>query len=114
MMSALGCLACAAAPAAADPAAYLGIAFTFGGANSGKVGLTAKILSSEKEEDWVAGAGVTYFVGAPNDFGLDLSVGYNGSDNFSVLVGYDFLQYAPVGSLGWSDTKKEAASPPPS
>ena len=48
------------------------------------------------------------------DFGFDFSVGYNGSDNFSVLVGYDFLQYAPVGSIGWSDTKKEAASPPPS
>lgn len=103
-VTALGLLACSSVPAAADPAAFLGLTYSFGGANSGKFGVTARVFSSDKKEEWVAAAGVTYYLSGGSDIGLDVGAGYS-FDNVGVVIGFDLLQATPVGSVGWSDTK---------
>ena len=86
----------------ADPAAFVGLSVTFGG----DIGVTGKILSSDKEDQFVAAAGVTWYPAAEKPLGVDVSGGYN-FDNVAALVGYDFLQKSPVGSVGWADTEDD-------
>ena len=85
----------------ATPAAFLGLSYHFGG----KLGFTAKVLSSNAEKKSVAGFGATYYFNAKDPFGLDLSVGRT-MKHSAVLVGYDFLQKQPALSAGWANTKK--------
>lgn len=104
----------AAAPLSvqADPAAFLGLTYHFGG----KIGVTAKILSSNKEHQGVAGLGGSYYFGTSSPWGLDVGAGYN-FDHASVLGGWDFLQQQPSISAGWANTKHQSSpvvvAPPP-
>jgi hypothetical protein len=107
-VAAVGSLSCVSLPAMADPAGFVGLAVSFGGGNGAKFGLTAKVLSSDKQDEWVAAAGVTYYFTEADNIGFDLSAGYSNTDNVSILVGYDLVQRAPVASIGWSDTKEPA------
>ena len=98
-----------------NPVAMVGIAFNFGGKISKEsLGLTVKILSSDRQDRVVAAAGVTYFPWAPNKFGLDISGGYN-FEKVTALVGYDLLNMKPQASLGYANTYKPngATSCPP-
>jgi len=90
------------ATAHADPAAYIGLSYTF----SGNVGISAKVLSDDEENNAVIAAGASYYPFAQNKFGLDLSAGY-AFDNAAALIGYDFLQHSVQGSLGWADTEDD-------
>jgi len=89
-----------------NPVAMVGIAFNFGGQISKEsLGLTVKVLSSDRQDRFVAAAGVTYFPWAPNKLGLDVSGGYN-FEKVTALVGYDLLNKKPQASLGYTNTYK--------
>ena len=89
---------------AAHPALMLGIAFEFGDTVSKPdIGLTAKLLSSNKPDKAVVGGGVTYFPWAKEQFGVDLDIGYVVS-NGGLLAGYDFLRWKPQFSAGYVQT----------
>ncbi len=90
------------ATAQADPAAFIGLSYTF----SGNAGISAKVLSDDEENNAVVAAGATYYPFAQNKFGLDVSAGY-AFDNTAALIGYDFLQHSVQGSVGWADTENE-------
>ena len=97
----LGATLIGSSAATADPAVFVGISYTIG---SNTVGITGKILTSDKEEKVVGAAGATYYFGAENPFGIDVSGGYTFS-NAAVLVGYDFLRKNTQISAGWADIK---------
>ncbi len=89
----------------ASPAVMGGISYKFGskGNDLSGAGVTAKILSSDKEKKPVVGAGVTYYPWAKDSkkFGIDVSAGYNFKSG-AVMGGWDFLQNQPSVSLGYN------------
>jgi hypothetical protein len=99
--SAVAAVLLAALPlsATADPAAFVGVTYSFGG----NFGVTAKVLSSDHEDNGVLAVGATWYPGAAKQFGLDVSAGYAG-DNAAALIGWDFLQQKAQFSAGWADT----------
>lgn len=94
--------------AQADPAAFVGISYSFGGSG---VGISIKILSDDEEDQVVAAVGATYYPMAADKFGIDLSAGY-AFDNAAVLVGWDFLQKSVQVSAGWADTEDDDSDNP--
>lgn len=91
--------------ALADPAVMLGLSVNFG---SGQLspGVTAKVLSSDEQDQAVAAAGVSFFPWETNHFGLDLSAGYNFNEG-AALIGYDLLNRKIQASGGWVNTAEE-------
>ncbi|MBL1319478.1 MAG: hypothetical protein COA63_000260 [Methylophaga sp.] len=92
--------------AQADPAAFVGISYSFGGSG---VGISVKVLSDDEEDQAVAALGATYYPMAANKFGIDLSAGY-AFDDAAVLVGWDFLQKSVQVSAGWADIEDDDSS----
>lgn len=107
-LSLFGATLLASQSVTADPAAFIGVTYSFGG----NVGITAKVLSDDKSDNGVAALGATYYFGSPTPWGLDLSAGY-AFDNAALLFGYDFLQKQATGSVGWADTEDEKGSSRP-
>ncbi len=87
----------------ADPAAFVGISYSFGGSG---VGISVKVLSDDEEDQVVAALGATYYPMATDKFGIDLSAGY-AFDDAAVLVGWDFLQKSVQVSAGWADIEDD-------
>jgi hypothetical protein len=86
------------------PTVMLGLAFDFGPrVDKGSVGITAKLLSTNEEDHFVFGGGLTYFPWAEEKFGLDASAGYN-FDNFALMGGFDVIRLQPQISGGWVPT----------
>ena len=81
-----------------SPSVMVGMTFAFGGGSSG-LGFSLRLLSSNEPNTAVFAGGVTYFPWAQNHFGVDLGVGMN-TNGIVGTLGYDFLQNAPVFSLG--------------
>lgn len=101
-----------AAGAQADTGVMIGVAYNFSGqASLNNLGFTAKILTSDKEDKWVAALGATLYPWSAQMFGVDVSGGYNFEDS-AVLIGYDFLKGAPQISGGWANTD-DGSNPPP-
>ena len=98
--------------AVADPGVFFGVAYTFGQAKpSDGLGLSLKVLSTNKEDHAVVGAGVTYYpLQSNNRFGVDLGVGYLFQD-VAVTVGWDFMHSPQVG-VGYVNTKDDRPAPP--
>jgi hypothetical protein len=95
----VGCLA--AVPAAADPTVMFGLSWTFGGAQSGQLGISGRILSDNRADTFVVGAGVTYYLGS-QEFGIDAGIGYN-VGNTPIVLSYDFINENMLLSAGWAD-----------
>lgn len=91
----------ASVPAFADPTVMLGLSWTFGGSQSGQLGVSARILSDDRRDEFVAAIGGTYYPGA-NAFGLDVGVGYNW-DNHPFTLTYDVLNEGWSVAMGWAD-----------
>jgi hypothetical protein len=96
-----------ASTAQADPAGMLGLSYSF----NGEFGVTAKILSSSDEDEFVAAVGATYYPFADKSFGLDAGVGYTVEDAATVLS-WDFLQEAAQISIGYADTDSDDSRRP--
>lgn len=99
------------APAAADPTFVLGGTFGFGGGQPAQFGLSARVISNNRTDKGVLGAGVTFYPG-DGQFGFDVFAGYT-FDESVFGVGYDFAQRQPLVSLGYANMQDEAPSPPP-
>ena len=93
--------------AQADPGFMVGISYNFGGS----VGVTAKILSTNRQEKAVAALGVSYLFGdSSKKFGVDLGAGYNFKHDVTATVGWDFLNSQVQTAVGVSSTKKKKHS----
>ena len=91
----------------ADPGFMLGISYNFGGS----FGVTAKILSTDKQEKAVASLGVSYLFGdSPSKFGVDLGGGYNFKNDVTATVGWDFMNSQVQTAVGVASTKKKKNS----
>jgi hypothetical protein len=99
--------------ALADPAIMMGLSVNFGGGGELAPGVTAKVLSSDEQDQAVAAAGVSYFPGAANPLGFDISAGYNFNEG-TALIGYDLLHTQFQASAGWVNTQDEEPMPEPS
>src|SRR5258706_14761657 len=98
----LGALACS--PAIADPTVMVGLSFDFGRDTLEEgLGVTAKVLSSNRPDHFVVGGGVSFFPWSQDKFGLDASAGYT-FDQAAVMGGLDVLNMKPQLSAGWADT----------
>ncbi|MBX2808191.1 MAG: hypothetical protein KTR20_06110 [Cellvibrionaceae bacterium] len=86
--------------AKADFTYMVGVSLTL----TGDVGLTAKLLTNDKEEKLVLAAGGTYYPFSSRLFGADVSAGYI-LENGTVTGGWDFMQQVPQLSLGFADTE---------
>ena len=60
--------ALAATPAAADATGFLGLSFSFGNGTVSS-GVSARILSNDAQDEWAAGAGVSYYFTGETDVG---------------------------------------------
>ena len=95
----------------ADPALFFGVSYVFGQSESGP-GLSLKVMSTDKEDHFAVGAGVSYYPTMKgNKFGVDAGVGYN-FDNMAVTVGWDFM-HSPQVAIGYIDTEDKRPAPPP-
>lgn len=94
--------------ALADPAVMLGVSVNFGGGSAISPGITAKVLSSDEQDQAVAAAGVSFFPLAASRFGVDVSAGYNFNEG-TALIGYDFLNQQIQVSGGWVNTREDEA-----
>ncbi|MCE9657347.1 MAG: hypothetical protein K8R60_02230 [Burkholderiales bacterium] len=96
--------------AQADPGFMLGLSYNFGGS----LGVTAKILSTNKQEKAVAALGVSYMFGeAKSKFGVDLGAGYNFKNDVTATVGWDFMNSQVQTAVGVASTKKKKDSSAP-
>lgn len=94
--------------AQADPGFMVGLSYNFGGS----FGVTAKILSTDKQEKAVAALGVSYLFGeSKSKFGVDLSAGYNFKHDVTATVGWDFMNSQVQTAVGVASTKKKKNSP---
>ncbi len=112
----LGALAALSTQAQADVGVMIGVGYAFGGSGPA---ITIKALSSDKEDEAVAAAGISYYPLSQNKLGLDAGIGYN-FNNAAAILSWDFLQGAAQLSGGWSDTDNSrkhspipSAPPPP-
>lgn len=95
----------AAAPAFADPTLMLGLSFTFGGSQSGQLGISGRILSDNKRDQFVAAVGGTFYPGT-QQFGFDAGIGYTW-DNHPFTLTYDFANQGVQVGLGWADLEAD-------
>lgn len=95
----VGCFT--AFPALADPTVMIGLSWSFGGAQSGQMGISGRILSDNRADTFVAGIGATYYFGS-QDFGIDAGIGYN-VGNVPFVLSYDFLNENLLLSAGWAE-----------
>ena len=94
----------------ADPGFMIGLSYNFGGS----LGVTAKILSTNKQEKAVAAVGVSYLFGeSKSKFGVDLSGGYNFKHDVTATLGWDFMNSQVQTAVGVSSTKKKHSSSTP-
>ena len=89
----------------ADPAAFAGITYGFGGQDT--FGFTVKVVSSDEEDKTVAAAGVSYYPNTAKT-GFDVGVGRN-FDKSGLVLGYDVINQMTTFSAGWVDTKSSSA-----
>ena len=89
-------------PAFAEPTFMLGLTTTFGGDQGGQIGISARVLSERKNDEFTGVAGVTYFP-TTDSWGLDAGIGYNFNKNTTAAISYDFLNNGVGLSAGWSN-----------
>ncbi|MDB4221872.1 hypothetical protein N9809_07350 [Amylibacter sp.] len=85
---------------ASKPSLMLGLAFNFGGDKDIRLGLTAKLLSSDQPNEIVGALGASYFL--DDSFGLDAGLGYT-FDNSAISLTYDFINERPQISAGFAN-----------
>jgi opacity protein-like surface antigen len=88
--------------AAADPTVMLGVSIALGqGPSAGQVGVSARVISDNAENSWVATIGGTYFP-VVNEVGFDVGVGYNFTEAVATFS-YDLVNQNAVLSSGWAN-----------
>ena len=83
----------------AGPGVMFGVNFNM----SSGLGLTVKVLSSDRENRTVGALGTTYYP-ATNYIGVDFGIGRT-FDNGAATIGWDILNNAPQASVGYVYTR---------
>ncbi len=91
---------------AESPTVMIGLSFAFGASPQENFGISGKVISNNEPENFILGAGGTYYPFSREQFGVDISAGYL-TDNAAVTAGYDFLRSTPLISGGFVPTKKD-------
>ena len=92
----------AGVPAVADPTVMVGLTWAFeNGGQTGQLGISGRILSDNRRDEWVAAIGGTFYPGS-GEFGLDVGAGYTFT-NTPVTLSYDFVNNRTQLGLGWAD-----------
>ncbi len=86
----------------ADPTYMVGISYSF----NGDVGVSAKVLSNDGQDEIVGVAGATYYPFSDDKFGIDLGTGYTFS-NSTTTASWDFLKQSIQLSAGYADIEDE-------
>lgn len=92
--------------AQAESGVFLGLSMQLGGNISARdIGVTAKVVSSNREDRAVLGGGINVypFGSGPTRIGIDVGAGYQGS-RFGAMVGYDLLLGRPTLNAGYVNT----------
>lgn len=89
----------ASASAFADPGVMIGVNYNF----DGQLGITLKVLTTDKQDRPALGVGVSYLP-MRKSFGFDADVAYLFKDS-AVTFGYDYLHSTYQASVGYVDTK---------
>ena len=100
-------LALAPMSASAGPGVMFGIAFNF----NGDLGVSLKLLSSDREDRFVGVGGVTWFPTGANPISVDVGLGYN-FRNAGVTAGWDIVNAEFQVGAGYVDTKKKRSGRP--
>ena len=90
----------------AESGVFLGLSMQLGGNISARdIGVTAKVVSSNREDRAVLGGGINVypFGSGPTRIGIDVGAGYQGS-RFGAMVGYDLLLGRPTLNAGYVNT----------
>ena len=94
--------------AQAEGGVFLGLSLPLGGAITARdIGLTAKFVSTNREDRAVLGGGINVypFGTGPTRVGVDIGAGYQGS-GVGALVGYDLLMGRPTLNAGHVNTTR--------
>lgn len=91
----------AISPAAADPTVSVGLSWSFSGTQAGQLGISGKIISNNRRDEWTAAVGGTYYP-SNSTFGIDIGVGYN-FRNMPVTLSYDLLNEGINLGVGWAN-----------
>ncbi len=87
--------------ARADAGYFVGLSFLLDGNVSEKnIGFTAKMMNSDKHDEWKAAIGASIYPWNNDKFGIDIGAGYS-DNNTAAFIGYDLVQTKPSISLGW-------------
>ena len=101
------CLVSLYSIAHAEAGVFLGLSAQLGGKFGAQdVGLTAKIVSSNREDRGVLGGGISFYPFGPGStrIGIDVGAGVQGR-SAGALLGYDLLLGRPTFSAGYVNTK---------
>ena len=88
--------------ASAGTGVMFGISFNF----NGDLGVSLKLLSSDRQDRFVGVGGVTWFPTGANPIGVDVGLGYN-FRNAAVTAGWDIVNGEFQVGAGYVDTKKK-------
>lgn len=89
------------------PTAFVGLTYNF----NGGIGLSLKVLSTNKEDSGVVSGGVSYYP-LTNKFGVSLGAGYVVKNGAATLE-WDFINNTPIINVGYAKTKDEETTPSP-
>lgn len=93
--------------ASAGAGVMFGIAFNF----NGDLGVSVKLLSSDRQDRFVGVGGVTWFPTGANPIGVDVGLGYN-FRNAAVTAGWDIVNAEFQVGAGYVDTTKKRSGRP--
>ncbi|OOZ37018.1 hypothetical protein BOW52_10445 [Solemya elarraichensis gill symbiont] len=96
-----------------DPTASISLTIPFGAGGIKDFGISLNVLSTDEENAWMGGAGVTFYPAKDNKLGCSLIGGRNFTGS-ELHLGYDFCQKVFNFGIGVLDTKGDnnVGSPP--
>jgi hypothetical protein len=92
-------------PAKADPGYSVGLQYTFGG----EVGISGRVLSTDRSDSIIAGIGIDYYPFAQKqNWDLDFSVGYQ-FQNVAVTGGWSAIRREPMIGISYVNTRSNTS-----
>ncbi len=89
-----------------DPTASISLTIPFGAGGIKDFGISLNVLSTNEENAWMGGAGVTFYPAKDNKLGCSVIGGRNFT-NSELHLGYDFCQKVFNFGIGVLDTKDD-------
>jgi hypothetical protein len=106
-------LVCLSSVARAEAGVFIGLSMQLGGKFSSQdLGLSAKVVSSNREDRAVLGGGISFYPFGPGStrVGLDVGAGVQGR-SAGALIGYDLLLGRPTRATSTPRTSDPIGSP---